>query len=67
MTVLFQPQFVLHWTECNVLSWERDEIWTVGYIFLQLVNKDSLGFTVKEWGVTIMKKQQTPSPPIFIL
>jgi hypothetical protein len=67
MTVLFEPQCVLHWTECNFLSGERDEIWTVGYIFLQLVNKDSLGFTVKEWEVTIMTKQQTPSPAIFIL
>jgi len=26
----------------------------VRYIFLQLVNKDSFCFTVKEWGVTII-------------
>jgi len=39
----------------------------VRYIFLQLVNKDSFCFTIKEWGVTIMEKEQTPSHPIFIL
>jgi hypothetical protein len=39
----------------------------VRYVFLQMVNKDSFCFKVKDWGVIIMTKQQTPSHRIFIL